>query len=202
MGRFWSVMKSVLRAMASAPRWVWRQCRESGKLVLEALVMPIDMLMGNTGVATIDKVPEADTLENTTYERLAGVSVVKKVATQILGGEVNDKDLQMLPERVIKWLSALDRKQLARVVCANDYAVQEHLERKGNGIAGVLEFDKQEIKKVLRAMDEKQALEDAARARREARWAEHQRETRRLEEQRKLIRLADKGREFCPGYGI
>lgn len=195
MGRFWGVMKSVLRAMASTPRWVWRQCRETGKLVLEALVMPIDMLMGTTGVATIEKDPEADMIENTTYERLAGVSVVKTVATQILGGEVNDKDLNVLPERVIKWLSALDRKQLARVVCANDYAVQEHLERKGNGIAGVLEFDKQEIEKVLRAMDEKLAQEDA-------RWAEHKRESRKLAEQREMMRVADETREYRPGFGV
>lgn len=202
MGRFWNAVKSVMRAMSMSTRWVWRQCRETGKLVLEAALMPIDMLMGTTGVATIEKDPEADTLENTTYERLAGVSVVKKVATQILGGEVNDKDLNVLPERVIKWLSALDRKQLARVVCANDYAVLAHLERKDNGIAGVIEFDKQEIEKVLRAMDEKQALEDAVQSQREAQWAEHQRETRKLEEQRELMRISDENREYRPGFGI
>ena len=206
MGRFAAVMKSVLRAMSNAPRWVWRQCRETGKLVLEGMIMPIDLVMGTAGVAKIEKDPDATAEQNSDWERAAVVRVVKTVATQILGGEVNDKDLRMLPERVIRWLSVLDRKQLARVACATDYAVQDHVERRGKGIEGVLPFTKSAIDARAEELAKQELQAREERRERKARMEESERMMREIEDRRERMNARDAELEELgfprPGYAV
>lgn len=146
-----SIMATV-RAVLSSFRFVWERGAETGQWVLRQVAGTVDGFFA--------PVPAAPDMSNTPYampelkraaagaeDALANtmVALVQKAAKELATGIENDETLSALPDKLIAWLSVMDRAMLCQIVCATPAAVREHLDGKGRGMQRVIACDREAI---------------------------------------------------------
>lgn len=207
MGRFWSAMTSVLRAMATARRWVWERCERTGALVARTIFAAVDVMLSGTGPGymPIPEDPDAEPEQYLEENRQTQSMTIKKVAAQLLRDEPQEKDVSKLPKRVALWLACMETRELARLMASDHNQIEAHVYGE-KCIPELLQFTQRHINERLAQKEdaEAQAAVEAAESKR--RIEELDRTTRELEYSQRRRRAAIEDAEIVPsltpGYGV
>ncbi len=142
MKRLIAAIGAMLGALRQVTEWCWR----TGKLVTRTVLAPFAGGGAPAGAIADDEpavpagVRESDELDG--IRRLAGAMAADRVT---------EEDLEPVADSKIEWLAAMDRPMLARVLCADDQALRDHL-RGERAIRGVLAADRESVAAYNRAM--------------------------------------------------
>lgn len=207
MGRFWSAMKSVWQAITSAPRWVWERCERTGMMVLRTFLAPVEVLFDGTAPRHM-QIPMdiGEGLQQIlSPNRQTESETIRRVAAQFLIDEIQEKDVNALPQRVARWLSLMENRELAKIMASDHHQIEAHVYGQEE-ILDVLGFSK-------KAMDQRIAdIEDAERRDQEA-AAEHKRRMNEIDRQARSLEYAQRRRReaedkakivsgLTPSYGV
>lgn len=146
-------IRAALAALFAAPRWILERCADTGDWIWRQVAGTIDGFfapppaapdMSNTPYAMPElKKSAAKSAEDALADTM--VALVQRAAKELAAGVENDEVLSALPDKLIAWLSVMDRAMLCQVVCATPQQVREHLDGKGRGMQRVIACDKEAI---------------------------------------------------------
>ena len=160
-------IRAALAALFAAPRWILERCADSGVWVWRQVAGTIDGLfmpapvgpdMSKTPYALPElkrAAPEADAVQADET-----VELVQKAAKEFAAGVENAATLSGLPDKLLSWLSVMDREMLCQIVCASPKSVREHLDGKGRGLQRVIACDRKAIEMYVEARQRKLRQDD------------------------------------------
>lgn len=206
MKSIFAAMSAVLRAIGNSTRWVYERCQRTGNMIGRLVMAPFQIAAGldPNGSVAYPIAPENPNEDAETAKVPA--DLIKRVATQLLVNELNKDDAKALPRKVARWLSVLDRKELARVVCASHQQLESHLFGHKPGIDFVVKFSGEAIEERKKEMLAEERMKRAEEAERKRKLEKSERLSRQIEENaRRLKRSREEGLEAglpVPGYGV
>lgn len=206
MKSIFAAMSAILRAIGNSTRWVYERCQRTGNLIGRLVMAPFQIAAGmdpNNSV-TYPIAPE-NPYEDAETAKIP-VDLIKRIATQLLVNELNKDDAKALPRKVARWLSVLDRKELARVVCASHKQLESHLFGHSPGIDFVVPFTAEAIEGRKKDLLAEERMRRAETAERKRRLEKSKRPSRQIEEgARRLKRNREEDLAAglpVPGYGV
>lgn len=148
-----AVLRAIGNAMRTVSAYCWRTGKWMTKTVVTAPVVAVDALASMVGIGggrggpTNTGAKPATTAEATAERpsaKVAGMDRVRKLAVGLAAGHVPASLFESMPDPIVEWLTAMDRKMLCRVGCATDAQLASHL-RGEESMRGVLVYDKSAI---------------------------------------------------------
>lgn len=154
---------AVLRAIASATRTVATYCWSACKWVTKTVyVVATSTVVGAAELAgavvqsvlppgpggspaqMVQTATTAVSAEPKPAESNSGADRVKKLAVALAAGHAPAVLFEGMPDPVVGWLTAMDRKMLCKVGCATDEQITAHL-RGRETLKGVLVYDEEVV---------------------------------------------------------
>lgn len=133
-------LMKMLAAAFAAVRTVWTKCGETGKWIARTVA-------GGSGAAAAEYGHD-DIVEPGPD---AGIGHIRSLAAAIASGQVRPEQLETVSEQVFEWLSVMDRSQVAKLLMADDAAIQAHM-RGTRSIRGVPAADQASVAEYRRAL--------------------------------------------------
>lgn len=142
MKRLIAAIGAMLGALRTVTEWCWK----TGKMVTRTVLAPFAGGGAPAGAMADDEptVPPA-------VQEAAELDGIRRLAGAMAADRVSEEDLEPVADARIEWLAAMDRPMLARVLCASDQALKDHLQGKRT-IRGVLAADPDSVAEYRRAM--------------------------------------------------
>lgn len=138
-----SFVQSILRALASLPRFVYRTVLRAGRFVVEMFSVPAEPLSA-ISPAVAQEAKGASATD-------ADIAALRRVGGAIIQGQVpKGEDLGAVPEKAVQWLKAMEKRQLARLLTSQDAAIKAHM-RGITPIKGIVPYEAEAIKAVTKA---------------------------------------------------
>lgn len=160
---------AMLRALATATKTVavycWRTCKWVTKTVYAVTTGTVVAAAELTGAVVRAVLPSGRgrpsvrvpqvTAQTASAEPKptaddAGMDRVKKLAVGLAAGHAPADLFEGMPDPVVEWLTAMDRKMLCKVGCAPDAQLVAHLRGKET-MKGVLVYDEKAVAEYRRA---------------------------------------------------
>lgn len=142
MRNFFAIIAAVMRSMGS---FTARLIKRAGKWVSELVRVP----------AAPAAAEAADAVPNTEPSKANDLDAIRELAKVMATGRNPEAEmLRGLPPRTVKWLAAMDRAQLVKVILAKDTALAAHMRGGAQTISGLVPYDVQAIDDVAKAKSE------------------------------------------------
>lgn len=132
-----SFIAKLAAVLAAMPTFVRRRIKVAGAWISQLVAVPAQ--------------PAATPATNTAAQSDESAAHIKRLAGVLAQGKrpVSD-DLKGSSEKSIKWLQAMDRRELCRLMCADDRAIHLHMRGK-QPLKGLVPYDPQAITEVTKA---------------------------------------------------
>jgi hypothetical protein len=138
-----SFVQSILRALASLPRFVYRTVLRAGRFVVEMFSVPAEPLPA-ISPAVAQEAKGASATD-------AAIAALRRVGGAIIQGQVpKGEDLGAVPEKAVLWMRSMQRPELARLLTAQDEAIRAHM-RGITPIRGIVPYETEAITAVTEA---------------------------------------------------
>lgn len=105
---------------------------------------------GASPAHTVQATAQTATTESKPATETAGMDRVKKLAVGLAAGRAPAALFEGMPDPVVEWLGAMDRKMLCKVGCATDAQLVAHLRGKET-MKGVLVYDEKAVAEYRKA---------------------------------------------------
>ena len=149
-----SAVGAALRALANATKTVAVYCVRTGKWITKVLVAPIAALgsIGGSGASpgVTDTEVWLDAFANKPILNANGMDRVRKLAVGLASGHAPAALFENMPDQVVEWLGAMDRKMLCKVACATDAQLVSQM-RGEETMRGVLVYDEEAVAEYRKA---------------------------------------------------
>lgn len=132
MGKIWKAIKAAFGVAMRTTSWVWERCNNTGCLVGRMVMAPFDALGGGGVAGPVEPEPSAEEIatQRAQAAELQRMEAIKQLAAQILGRDINPETVKRVSKNNAEWLDVMDRRALARILCAEPSKIAAHL--KGN----------------------------------------------------------------------
>ncbi|KQN75038.1 hypothetical protein [Devosia sp. Leaf64] len=139
MRNFFAKIAAIMRAMGS---FGMRMVKRGGTWIAEIFNVP---------AAPVGEAEAADAVPDMTPSRSDDMSAVRELAKTLAAGmDPNPEMLKGIPDLSIKWLRAMDRAALCKVILADDAKIAAHL-RGQAAIRGLVPYNAEAIDDVAAA---------------------------------------------------
>lgn len=142
-------MKSLLSLISrviSSLRTVVERCARTGKWIVRTVVSPFAGGGGVPGTEPDDAIQPAAVPDAGKFQR------IRDLAGAIATDRLDGIDISAVPDSTVAWLGAMDRGMLAKVICAKDEALADHIAGR-RAIRGVLAADPASVDAYVNRVD-------------------------------------------------
>lgn len=201
MGRFAAVMKSVLRALGKTGLHVWERCERTGMILFRAMTAPVEALLYGTadGHMLVPFSTEETFEDNFPLHRGVESSDIKRLAAKIIASDVEERDVCAVPERILRWMTVMNKRELSRIIGATHHQLESHVYGHKK-MEGVLEFRKSAVDARAEELAKQELADREERKERKLRMEESERLMREIEYRRERSRRADEEFELEHGH--
>ncbi len=154
-----SILAAIARVLSTVRAFAWRLVQEGGRLVMRLMPGPAPDPMPPLPVELETSAPDADDLAP--VRRVAGILAQDRVPTPA--------EMAGLSELQLDWLRVLSRRDLCRVMAADNAALRAHL-RSTMPMKGMPRADRDTVQALLDAREREDRVAEAE-AERDLAWA-------------------------------